>query len=192
MISPSNSGVPTFWLKAARQPLLWATLSYALGIVAGIYAWRPALWWVVGLTTFLASAAYFARKRPAFGWILALAAFFLAGALNVQMQGASRHLDTGIQPYADRQELEVIAHVTKEGRLQSSFNEVRQTLDIETEEIETATGEKISIRSGIRLGIYSARPKAGYAGEGATANRTDQRLQFQLFSMASVFVFRQA
>jgi competence protein ComEC len=134
-------------------------VAYALGIVAGVYAWRPALWWIVGVAAFLGSAAYFVQKRPAPAWMLASGAFFLAGALNVQMQAAVRHLDTSILPYADRQELKITAHVTREGRLQSSFSEVRQTLEVETEEVETEVGGNLPIHSGIRLGIYSARPR---------------------------------
>jgi hypothetical protein len=42
--------------------------------------------------------------------------FFLAGALHIQMRSASPRLDTGILPYADRREIQVIAHVTREGR----------------------------------------------------------------------------
>ena len=49
---------------------------------------------------------------------------------------APAHLDTSIRPYADRQELQITAHVTRDGRLQpGGFNEIRQTLDVETEEV---------------------------------------------------------
>jgi competence protein ComEC len=48
------------------------------------------------------------------------------------------------------------AHVIREGRLrESSPNEVRQSLDVETEQIVTESGTRISVHSGVRLGIYS-------------------------------------
>lgn len=138
--------------------MLWTALFYSLGIMAGVYLWRPTLWWIVAVTAFLAAAAYFVQRRSGVGWLLALAAFFLAGALHIQLRGASTRLDTSIQPYADHQELPITAHVTRDGRLQrGGFNEIRQTLDVEAEEVQTSAGQSEAIHSGIRLNIYSPR-----------------------------------
>jgi hypothetical protein len=138
--------------------MLWAAIAYSAGIVAGVYLWRPSLWWVIGGSFFVFAAIYFSRRRSTFAWVLALAAFFLAGALHIQLSNASTYRDTSIQPYADAQALEITAHVTRDGRLQpGSFGEIRQSLDVETEEIKTETGQIIPIRSGIRLSIYSPR-----------------------------------
>src|SRR5438552_1214837 len=129
---PTPASPPIFHFKASRQPLLWATVAYSLGIVAGVYLWRPALWWVFAGAAFVAAAAYFARRRSGFGWVLALGAFFLAGALHIQVRGAATRLDTTINPYADRQELLITAHVTSEGSIrQGAFNEIRQVVDVE-------------------------------------------------------------
>jgi len=146
--------------------MLWAAAAYSAGIVAGVYQWRPVLWWIVAGAAFIAAAAYFTQRRAALGWTIALAALFLAGALHVQLRSASPRLDTSIQSYADRQELQITAHVTRDGRLQQGgFNEIKQTLDLETENVETAaapiepaTSHRESIHSGIRLSIYSPRP----------------------------------
>ncbi len=141
--------------------MLWTAVFYSLGIVAGVYLWRPALWWVVAAMAFVASAAYFAKHRPGLGWLLALGAFFLMGAFHIQVRAASPRLDTGIVPYADRQEIQVIAHVTRDGRLQSGgFNEIRQTIDVESEQVLTSTGQSEAVHSGIRLNIYGPRPSA--------------------------------
>ncbi len=145
--------------------MLWAAVFYSLGIIAGVYLWRPTLWWIVAVTAFMAAAAYFAQRRSGLGWLLALAAFFLAGALHIQLRGASTRLDTSIQPYADRQELQITAHVTRDGRLQpGGFNEIRQTVDVESEIVQTATGQSEAIHSGIRLNIYSPRPNDAISG----------------------------
>ena len=101
-------------------------VAYSLGIIAGAYLWRPVLWWAVAGAVFVAAAAYFARRRSALAWALALGAFFLAGAPHVQVRGATTRLNTRIDPYADRQELEIIAHVTHDGRLrQAGLNEIK-------------------------------------------------------------------
>lgn len=162
MILPSvPTSSPVVRFRASRQPMLWAVAAYSLGIIAGVYMWRPTLWWVVALTAFAAAAAYFARRRSGLGWVLALGAFFLTGALHIQVRGSAPRLDSSIQPYADRQELQLTGHVVRDGRLQQGgFDEIKQTVDVETEKIQTSAGQSDAIHSGIRLSIYSRRPSA--------------------------------
>jgi competence protein ComEC len=148
--------------------MLWAAVAYCLGITAGVYLWRPVLWWVIAAAAFIAAAAYFASPRSRPAWALALGAFFLAGALHIQLRGGSPRLDTSIDPYADRQELQVTAHVTRDGRLQEGgFNEIRQTIDVETETIQTTEAQAAAVHSGIRLSIYSPRPHDAASEESA-------------------------
>jgi competence protein ComEC len=64
-------------------------------------------------------------------------------------------VDTGISLFADGQELEIAAHVTRDGRVRpGSFGESRQVVDVESEEVETADGRRSRVHSGIRLSIY--------------------------------------
>lgn len=158
--SPTSSGPPAFQFKASRQPMLWAAGAYSLGIVSGVYAWRPAVWWVVAVAVFCAAAAYFVSFRSEVAWLLALGSFFLAGALHIQMRSAAPRLDTAILPYADRREMQITAHVTREGRIQpGGFGELRQTLDLESEQVQTPDGLIVSVHSGIRVNIYIARAR---------------------------------
>ena len=161
MITPTSAtGPPAFAFKASRQPMLWAAVAYSAGIVVGVYAWRPALWWVVAGAAFICFAAYFSGRRSGFAWTLALSVFFLAGAFHIQVHNGSRRHDTAILPYADRQELEIVAHVIRDGRIQQAgMAEARQTVDVESEEIRASDGKGVSVYSGIRLSIYSPRSK---------------------------------
>ncbi len=135
--------------------MLWAALFYSSGIIAGVHAWRPASWWIATAAAFLAAGLYFVRRRKYLGASLALGAFFLAGALHIQLRGPAV-LDTSLQPFAYDQPIEMTMHVIREGRLrESSPNEVRQSLDVETEQVVTANGTRIPVQSGVRLGIYS-------------------------------------
>ena len=43
--------------------MLWAVMAYSLGIVAGVYLWRPALCWTVAVAAFILAAAYFVQRR---------------------------------------------------------------------------------------------------------------------------------
>jgi competence protein ComEC len=145
-----------FHVKPTRQPMLWAAAAYSTGIVGGVYAWRPASWWVAAGIAFLAAGLYFVRRRKWLGVILALGALFAAGALQIQLRGYSPNVDTRLLPFADGQLVELTAHVTREGRVRPGVaNEVRQTLDVQTEEIALDGGTHIPLHSGVRLGIYS-------------------------------------
>jgi competence protein ComEC len=145
-----------FRIRIPRHPMLWAALAYSLGITVGIYAWRPPAWWAMSGVFLTIIAVYWARRRPGAGWIVALGVLFLFGALAVQLQGAKPRFDTSIQPYADGQELLIVGHVTRDGRVQpGGFGEIRQTLDIESEQITTPEGIVVPTRSGIRMNIYS-------------------------------------
>ncbi len=136
--------------------MLWAAGAYSAGIAAGAHFWRPALWWMVAAAVFVAAATYFTRRRSQAGWTIALTSLFFIGALQIQLRNASTSLDTSIQPFADHRELQMTAHVTRDGRIQpGALGEVRQTLDVETEEIQTAAGDVLPLHSGVRLSIYT-------------------------------------
>ncbi len=122
--------------------MLWAAVSYSLGIVAGAYLWRPLLWWAFAGAAFAAAAAYFAQRRSWLGWSLGLGALFFAGALHIQARVPSdATLDMRIQSYAEQPDLRITGHVTRDGRLQQGgLDEIRQTIDLETDEIQKTTG----------------------------------------------------
>jgi competence protein ComEC len=178
MIPQSTPAVPgASLLKAPRQPMLWACLAYACGILLGIYEWRPMLWWIVAGAAFIASAGYFIRHRAGLGWALALGAFFLAGAFHVQVWSAGPRLDTSIQPYADREPVHVVGHVVKDGRLrQDGRDSFRQTVDIDVEEIQRESGQVIPVHSLIRLGIYTPRSRERSSEHNPKASHLSMRV----------------
>jgi hypothetical protein len=127
-----------FQFKPVRQPLLWAAVAYSLGIAAGVYLWRPVLWLAVGALALGMAAAYFAQRRVWLGRGLVLGAVFLTGAMHVQVRGASAHLDTRVQEFADGREVHITAHVIRDGKFRpGSYGETRQAVDVETEEVAT-------------------------------------------------------
>jgi competence protein ComEC len=135
--------------------MLWAALSYSMGIIAASYHPRPPSWWTFAGLIFVAASAYFVRRRHLFATSLAFAALFLAGALNLQLRGTTSPVDTAIGSFADNQSHLMLAHVTRDGRLrQATTTEVRESLDIETDEIEGGDGTTQVIHAGIRLTIY--------------------------------------
>ncbi|MFZ1009267.1 MAG: ComEC/Rec2 family competence protein [Candidatus Sulfotelmatobacter sp.] len=162
--NPSPPTPPKFQLKPTRQPMLWAALVYSIGIAAGTYAWRPASWWLAAGTAFFAAGLYFVRKqkRKYLSAALALGAFFLAGALHIQLRGSYAPPDTSLQLFADGQPVDITAHAISEAKLKETTpNELRQTLDVEAEQILLPDSTVIPAHTGIRLSIYNARESQG-------------------------------
>lgn len=166
-----SASSPTPRLQLPREPMLWAAVAFALGVVAGVYLWRPALWWVVAALAFAGAASYFASRRSRFGWLLALSAFFLAGAVHVQLRQAATCLDTSLAPYANGESLELTGHVVRDGRVQSSGpTGFRQSLDVEAEEIRTGAAASLPVHSRVRLNIYGQKENGeSFAGDSGRA-----------------------
>jgi competence protein ComEC len=139
--------------------MLWGAVAYAGGIIVGVHAWRPPLWWVLATFALILCAVYFRSRRPAFAWILAMAMLLFAGALHVQIRSGSNRLDTTIQNFADRQPVQIVAHVIRDGRLRQTGTEFREIVDVESDELQTETGLMVPVHSGIRLAIYSPQDK---------------------------------
>jgi competence protein ComEC len=136
--------------------MLWAALAYSCGIIAGAYLLRLPTLWIASAIALLAAGFYFLQKRNWLAATLAVLAVFLAGVLHIQLRGPANLPDTALQAFTDGQQVEITAQVTREGKFrESGANEIRQTLDLRTEEIVTVDGTRIPIHSGIRLGIYS-------------------------------------
>jgi competence protein ComEC len=131
--------------------LLWAALAFASGIFAGVYVWRPPLWWLAAALLFSAFGTYFTLRRARAAQVLGLVAFFAAGALAIQVRTPASGASL---PLGDGEEVMVTGYAATDGTLlQESRGETRQTLEVDTEEI-SANGQTVSVRSGLQIGIY--------------------------------------
>jgi hypothetical protein len=147
---------PTYQLKPTRQPMLWAALAYSLGIIAGVYLLAPYSSLIGSTLAFLSASSYFIHKRTRIALSLALASLFLLGVLHIQLKGTSSPPDPILSPLAYGPDVELTAHVTREGKVrESSPGEQRQTLDIETEAVQSEGGSPTPRRSGVRLNLYA-------------------------------------
>jgi competence protein ComEC len=157
-LPPPSPPVPNdFQFKPTRQPMLWAALAYAAGIIAGTRFAAPASWWIAAAAAVLTAALYFLARRKCLATILAFATFFLAGALHIQLKGLSSIPDRSLNPFAYGPEVQITAHVTRDGRLrEASSGEVSQSVDVQTDEVVSGNGTRIPVHSGVRLGIYAA------------------------------------
>jgi len=142
----------------SRQPMLWAASAYSCGLVAGVYVWRPALWWLVGAVAFCASGAYFLPRRSYAAFALALSALFVTGAFMMQVRVPESAVGADVLTFADGREVIVTGHVVKEGILrEKTSGDPQQRLDLETEQITTTTDagtRTFAIHSGLRVTFY--------------------------------------
>lgn len=135
-----------------RQPLLWAVLSYAGGIVFGGYAWRPFVWWLTAMLVFVVSAIYLRRHRVRSAFLIACAALFSVGAITIQLRPPAGSVSCSD---IDGQDVLISGHITREGDLRrKSVGDLQQRLDLETEQIATEK-EVLNLQCGIRLTIHS-------------------------------------
>jgi competence protein ComEC len=171
-----------FQLKSPRQPMFWAAVSYAAGIVVGSRLSHPVSWWIGAGWAFAAASLYFRHRRRWLGAALALGTLFLAGALHIQLRGPSSVPDSTLQPFEYGPAVEITAHVTREGGLREGLpGEISQTVDVATEEIITEDGVRTPVHTGIRLGIYGrANPAAAAIQASAPMRilRYGERLHF--------------
>jgi competence protein ComEC len=139
--------------------MLWAAAAYASGIVTGVYAWRPPLWWLIAAIIFSVSGTYFLRRRARAAFALGLSALFVTGAWMTQARVPADSGSADVLAYADGRELVVTAHVVKEGNLlERTSGDSQQRLDLETEQIELGD-QTFAVHSGVRVSIYGHEAK---------------------------------
>jgi hypothetical protein len=121
--------------------LLWAALAYGAGIVAGSYAWRPPLWWVVAALAFIGASAFYVRRRWWLAFPLALGALSFMAALEIQLHNSEHPPGTEILFFADGTETIVTAHVTHEGKIrEAGYGGLWETLDLVLDRFVLAFG----------------------------------------------------
>jgi competence protein ComEC len=173
----ANSSPVSRQPSGRRQPLLWAALAFAAGIVAGVYAWRPSLWWVVAFVVIAASGAHLSRRRWRSAFVMGMASLFVLGALAIQVSAPDGAGDSQLLQFADGSEVVVTAHVIKEGTLQEEGSgTVRQRLDLETEQIASGN-ERLDVQAGMRLSIYDQQGRLS-DGDAARLFGYGERLRF--------------
>jgi competence protein ComEC len=160
---------------AERQPMLWAALAFALGILGGTYIARPPNWWLSAALIVAFASLFFRERRAALARTLCLVAVFAAAAFMVGVRPAVNP-GTEILPYANHESVTIIAHVVREGDWQErGRGEIRQLLDLETEEVGVG-GKSFPVRAGVRLGVYASDDAAPITFEYGQRLRCDTKL----------------
>jgi hypothetical protein len=151
--------------------MLWAALTFAAGISAGVHMWRPPMWWAISIAAFITAGCFFLRRRLALAHTLGLCTLFFMGAFAIQLQQQEMSSAPNAASFADGRELEITAHVIKEGTPRDSIsNGLSQTIDVLTEEVlgngvheDGVPARDQSARAapiGIRMSVHSKKMEA--------------------------------
>jgi competence protein ComEC len=152
-------------LPATRQPVFWAALAFASGILLATYAWRPSLWWTLAAAAFLGAAAYFLRPRLAAAVALALGALLCVGALCFEMEGAAG-APNELAAFCDRGPVTVTGYLLRDGTLREGrFGSPEQRIDLAAESVADEQGRVAPVAGGIRLAIYYATKHLASGGQ---------------------------
>ena len=143
--------------SGGRQPLLWVALALGGGIFTGAHMWRPPMWWIVSAASFILFAVLLLRGRGRAAKLVGLCSVFAGGALAVQLRPPCNLGSLGVLQFADGREVNVTAHVVREGMLvEEGEREVRQQMDVETEKI-VFLDKAVEVVSGLRVSLYGKR-----------------------------------
>jgi competence protein ComEC len=164
-----------------RQPLLYASLAFAAGIAVGVRAWRPPLWFLVAILISALATAYLNRRRPRLANAIVYLTIFWSGAFCIQIRTIPPRPD--IARFTTGDEVVITAHVIRDGILrEGGFSGMRQSVDVETEEIVLSQGKTTQLAFGLRLSLYPSR--SDHAQEGLVSSaqlrlyRYGERLRF--------------
>ena len=167
-------------LPWSRQPVFWAGLAFAAGILLGRYAWRPDLWWLLAATAFLAAAGFFLPRRLAVAFALALLASVAMGALCTQLERAAAP-PNALAEFCDRGSMIVEGYVVRDGMVRpGAFGSPQQTVEVAAESVAAEDGREIPVTGGIRLAIFYREQDEDAVDSGGqpTILRYGQRLRF--------------
>ena len=135
-----------------RAPLFLAACCFAAGILYATYFWRPTTWWLVFALLCASTALYLARRRPLVAYGIAALLIASVGALAMQLRPPRATGD--LTPFMDGQEVAVTGHVVHDGMMRERGDEQLQSIDVETEQVESASGAT-PVSARIRLAIYT-------------------------------------
>lgn len=150
-----------------QEPLFLAALAFSAGIVAADYLWRSPWIWLAGFAFAAITGAASLRRSPHVAFALTLAALVPLGGFYLQARDAAQPaIADDLQTFANgEQEVEVLAHVAREGLTRDSpYGGREESVDVQSEQMRV-DHRGLTQAVGIRLTIYSKKSDEQQAHE---------------------------
>jgi competence protein ComEC len=147
-------------LLSTQQPLLYAAIAFAAGILFAARMSHPASWWIAAALVLIFSAGLFLKRRQTMVLACGLLALSALGALTFQVRERPGTSAEVVQ-LSDGSEVVITGHVVRDGIIRSGklgTNPARQSVDLQTEAI-SRDGKTIAVQAGVRLNLYYAAEK---------------------------------
>jgi competence protein ComEC len=131
-------------------------VAFALGIVAGNFAWRGPHIWLVAFVVSAFGVRVLYRRNPSLAFSLALVALIPLGAFYLQSYDASQATPPNLEAFSTGEgTVDITAHVTREGIVRDSpYGGKQESVDVEAEELVIGD-QRLPAPVGIRLTIFS-------------------------------------
>src|ERR671924_282195 len=139
---------------SSQQPLLYAAIAFATGILLGSRSWYPASWWIAGALILILLAAFFVARQQLVALPCGLLILTALGALDFQIRQRSVTTSDTAR-FADGSEVIVTGHVIRDGVLRRAGGTaaVREVLDMAVEQVERDRAIS-QTNFGLRLSLY--------------------------------------
>ena len=150
-----------------QEPVFLLALAFAVGVVAANCLWRSPFAWLFAFAAAFSAAVLWYRRSTAAGFAMLLLAAIPLGAFYLQaFDAAQPALGADLQLFANGQdEVEVTAHVVREGLLRDSpYGGRQESVDVVAEELRR-DGRVLAQPVGLRLTIYSRQAEEAEARE---------------------------
>jgi competence protein ComEC len=165
-----------------RVPAFAAAVAFAAGALLAGAIWRPSPWWLAALCIAAVAAFVWMRSRSRLALAMALLALAGLGALAAGIRAESRAAEQARASLADwstGEDLLITAHVVRDGLVRERDGDVRQVVDVETEDIarEDAVppSAQPNAKGSLRLTIYSREMRGEDDDEGAARAASNRR-----------------
>ncbi len=132
-------------------------LAFSAGILLADFIWHPFWMWIAAFMMVGMGAGVLAVRSPKLGYCAALVCMALAGAFSAAARNEAGRPDLSLRQFADGTEVQVVAHVVKDGFWrESAYGGREQSVDLQVDEIATSSGTK-AVAGGARVNLYARR-----------------------------------
>ena len=143
-------------LDGGRQPLLFASLAFALGILSARYWWHPPVFWLLLMAVAAGFSVLLLVRRSRLAFVVALSLSVLCGGFVAQFASIPIEVPD-VSRFTTGEEIALSGYVVRDGVMrEGSFGGQQQTVDVHVERVDN---REASVDFVARLSVYTRASK---------------------------------